>query len=431
MMIVFFMIRYFHFVNIVGVLYPISFLFGITLSLTGKEFTARSGESRVSVNKTARSGSPGIAWHKSYNGSGEESHPHYVIQTKDLGFLMVGETGFVEERTARIFLVKTDRHGDLIWKKEFGRPGYNLGNCVAESADGHYLVAGSLSRDAVLIQVDAATGKTLWTKTWDFGTEDAFEGLTITADGGILATGYRDGLGEGTFMNWGRGLVLKTDARGKEEWRQDLSKYSSSGYRINPSGDGGSLLLCHPRDEETKSHHLLKLDSKGRVLWVRTYNTVYWGFDRKPDGRALLTGHTRKSPLSKNWDVEMTQIDREGNILWTRFFGQPRGYKGKWIHDEVWGVRSSPDGGWLAVAGTGDETRRYEEKGHLTGPSGQWKVYLIKTDGSGNTQWEGVYGNPEVDWAGEDVCVTRDGGALVANDCGAFGFTKIEPFLTK
>ena len=26
-----------------------------------------------------------LDWHKSFNGSGEESHPHYVIQTKDLG----------------------------------------------------------------------------------------------------------------------------------------------------------------------------------------------------------------------------------------------------------------------------------------------------------------------------------------------------------
>ena len=51
---------------------------------------------------------PKLDWHKSYNGSGEESHPHYVIQTKDLGFLMVGETGFVDDRSARIFLVKTD-----------------------------------------------------------------------------------------------------------------------------------------------------------------------------------------------------------------------------------------------------------------------------------------------------------------------------------
>ena len=36
---------------------------------------------------------PKVLWHKSYNGTGEESHPHYVIQTKDLGFLMVGRDG--------------------------------------------------------------------------------------------------------------------------------------------------------------------------------------------------------------------------------------------------------------------------------------------------------------------------------------------------
>ena len=62
-------------------------------------------------------GAPEVEWHKSYNGSGEESHPHYVIQTKDFGFLMVGETGFVEDRSARIFLVKTDRLGKLLWQR--------------------------------------------------------------------------------------------------------------------------------------------------------------------------------------------------------------------------------------------------------------------------------------------------------------------------
>ena len=61
---------------------------------------------------------PQVSWHKSYNGSGEESHPHYVIQTSDLGFLMVGETGSVEDRNAKFFLVKTDQRGKLIWKKE-------------------------------------------------------------------------------------------------------------------------------------------------------------------------------------------------------------------------------------------------------------------------------------------------------------------------
>ena len=125
----------------------------------------------------------------------------------------------------------------------------------------------------------------------------------------------------------------------------------------------------------------------------------------------------------------MKKLDKQGRELWTKFFGQPRGYYGKWIHDEVWGVRATPDGGWLAVAGTGDETRRYEGRGHPSGPSGQWKIYLIKTDAMGNLQWEGVYGSFENDWAGEDVCITADGGALVASDCGAFGFTKLSSFL--
>ena len=371
---------------------------------------------------------PKLDWHKSYNGSGEESHPHYVIQTKDLGFLMVGETGFVDDRSARIFLVKTDSGGKLLWQREFGKRGYNLGNCVAETADRNYLIVGTLNLDAALIKVEAKTGKTLWSKTWNLGSEDSFEGLCLSPDGGILVTGYRNGLAEGTFLNWGRGVLLKTNQYGEEEWRVDLSKYSSSGYRIQQSGRG-FILSCHPKNEESEDYNLLSLDNKGRVQWAKSYGEIYWGFDQKERGEILLAGHTRKTPLSKNLDVQMKSLDKDGREAWTKFFGQPRGYDGKWIHDEVWGVRSTPDGGWLAVAGSGDETRGYEGRGHPSGPSGQWKIYLIKTDSRGKLEWQGVYGSPENDWAGEDICITADGGALVANDCGAFGFTKIESFL--
>jgi len=54
---------------------------------------------------------------------------------------------------------------------------------------------------------------------------------------------------------------------------------------------------------------------------------------------------------------------------------------------------------------------------------------LIKTDSKGTLKWEGIYGIRHGEWAGEDACLTKDGGALVANDCGQFGFTKIKPFL--
>ena len=367
---------------------------------------------------------PEIQWHRAYGGSGEESHPHYIIETRSGDLVMVGETGFVEDASAKILVVKTTSNGKLKWKKEFGDPGYNLGNSVVEAPDGDLVIAGCLDKDAALIKLDAETGSLRWEKTWDWGTEDALEGVDIAKDGGLIATGYRNGLGEGTFLNWGKGVLIKTDQKGTLVWKKNLASYISAGYRVQTVTDG-YVVSGHPRSEEEPDFNLLKVDGKGSVLWAKTYNTIYWGFDMDARGNMLLAGHTRKSPLSKNWDVELTQVDSDGTKDWTQYFGQPRGYDGRWIHDEVWGVRSTPDGGWLAVAGTGDETGRYEGRGHVAGNSGQWKVYLIKTDAEGDLQWEAIYGSPSADWAGEDICLTKDGGAVIANDCGAFGFTKI------
>ena len=380
------------------------------------------------VDETVPRKPPEAEWHMAYSGSGEESHPHYVIETSDSGFLMVGETGFIDDKTARIFVVKTDSSGKLRWKKEFGKRGYNLGNCVVETADNNYVVAGCLDYDAAILKLDAKTGEILWKRTWNLGTEDAFEGIDNTPDGGIIATGYRDGLAENTFLNWGKGVLIKTDPKGNEDWKRDISSHMCSGYRVKTVSDG-FVISGHPHTEGEPDFNLLKTDLAGKILWAKTYNTVYWGFDIDADGNMIQAGHTRKSPLSKNWDVEITKVDQKGKVLWTKYFGQPRGYDGKWIHDEVWGARATPDDGWLIVAGTGDETKKYEGRGHPSGNSGQWKIYLIKTDSKGNLEWEGIFGGRRGDWAGEDVCLTRDGGALVANDCGQFGFTKIKPFL--
>ncbi|MHC4271539.1 MAG: hypothetical protein ACYST2_04420, partial [Planctomycetota bacterium] len=85
---------------------------------------------------------PAMQWHYAYNGSEEESHPHYVIETSDGGFLMVGETGFIDNNSAKIYVVKTNSSGGLLWQKEFGSSGYNLGNGCVETPDGNYVIAG-------------------------------------------------------------------------------------------------------------------------------------------------------------------------------------------------------------------------------------------------------------------------------------------------
>ena len=200
---------------------------------------------------------------------------------------MVGETGFLEDRSAKIFLVKTDSGGKLLWQKEFGKRGYNLGNCVVEADDGNYLIAGTLNFDAALIKVEAKTGKAIWSKTWDLGSEDSFEGLTLSNDGGIVLTGYRDGLAEGTFLNWGKGLVLKTNEYGQEEWHRDLSDFTFPAIESSsPAPDLYSVV--HPKDEESENFNsFLSLDNKGKVRWAKSYGAIYWGFDQNKKGEIL------------------------------------------------------------------------------------------------------------------------------------------------
>ena len=82
------------------------------------------------------------------------------------------------------------------------------------------------------------------------------------------------------------------------------------------------------------------------------------------------------------------------------------------------------------VAGTGDEYSNYSAY-CATGQwrSDQWAAYLIKIDSVGQIEWQTVFQEASgVDWAGEAVLLTADGGALLAIDNGAFGFLKTDPF---
>ena len=90
--------------------------------------------------------------------------------------------------------------------------------------------------------------------------------------------------------------------------------------------------------------------------------------------------------------------------------GNPRGF------DEAWGIKATDDGGCITVAGTGDEYNYSECNGNDC--SDTWNVYLLKYDSIGQLEWETTISSLDVsnyayDWAGEDIDLTDDGGAIV------------------
>lgn len=408
-------------------------LFSTLLMVTFVLLSCNTGEVEISETITtwpeSDSLAPVLLWSRSYGGSEEESHAHYIIETSDRGFVQIGETGFIDDNSAKILIVKTDEAGELLWKKEIGSKGYNLGNSLVEAPNGDIIAVGSLQKDALLVRLDGSSGEILWQKTWDLGTEDAFEGVALSESGGFIVTGYANGLAENTFYNEGEGYLIITDSEGNEIFSKDIKYFLSTGYRVITQVDG-YLIMGMPSLENSSNCKIVKCDFEGTVLWGKALSgsTLFWGFDVDSVGNMYLAGHDTDGPLSDNYDILTVKLSHVGEELWQQWSGQPRGYNSSYIHDETWGLRTTPDGGCIVVAGSGDEYD-YHGIGHPTGSSDRWVTYLIKYDAEGTKEWEKIetgldVWNEEGDWAGEDITLTTDGGFLVAYDNGGFGFAK-------
>ena len=393
------------------------FLFLIPLFL----FISCSGDD-ISPNTLNADLAPVQTWIKSYNGSQEESHGHFITESSDGGFLQVGETGFIPS-SARVFVVKTDAEGDLVWQKEIGVSGHNLGNSITETADG-YLLSVALGRKATLVLLDKGTGDIIWSNEYDPGGTSAIE-QTVVLDDKLYAIGYRDAEDEGnTFYTEGKGHMLILDTSGALLQSVDINDHISHAYRIVQNE--GSLFVSG-LSAGAEEYLLLKINMDGEVIWRRAYggsaSDHCFAMDINTEGDIFLSGHTLSG--TENWDTYTLKLNSEGEILWEAIRGNPRGFNPKYIHDEAWGVRADAQGGCVVVAGTGDEYGIYSKcNGEIC--SDQWEVYLISYREDGAVAWEQTY-RPEEggDWAGEDLCLSAAGDILVAVDNGSFGFLKL------
>jgi len=371
---------------------------------------------------------PQSGWFTSHGGSGEEAHGHFILTCSDGGYLQIGETGFIPN-SAKLLVVKTNQSGSFQWSKEFsGGTGHNLGNSAFEGDDA-YFICGSLNENSTIIKLNKSDGSIVFEKTHDNGGSDAFEHISVTPDG-IIAVGYvqaEDNLN--TFYTEGQGYLTFLDADGNKTNGINLENNMAHAYRIK---NLGSDFVVSGLTEGANDYAVLKIDASGNMIWNKTFggsNSDHcFAMDLSADGGVFLSGHTLSG--TENWDAYTMKIDTDGNQLWETKTGNPRGFDPKYIHDEVWGIKGTNDGGCIIVAGTGDEYSNYKKRcGNNGDDSNTWHVYLVKYDGNGHVQWQKTYSDAEGgDWAGEDIDLTADGGAMVAVDNGSFGFLKISPF---
>lgn len=426
---------------------------------------------------------PSVEWEVSYGileGQNAEAHPHYVLETADGGFLAIGDAigyeegwanapgcappGDEEEAYQKVLLVKVGRDGEKIFQRTYSScPGHQLGNSFYETAD-NYVLCGSAGQRSFLIFADKATGAEVDRWTFDLGSgSSGCEFVSQLSDGRYVVVGFAEAEDpHNSFYAEGVGRIGILAEDGTLEIAEDLPEMAQ-GYRAAPFEGDGLIVAGLGIDNRVFSAALLAISPRGadgppiRVRWSRTYPGSgggdvdhMFGMDLSDNALApavFLTGHT--SSENRNWDTLTMKIDpKTGRELWRRRVGDPRGFDGRFIHDEAWGVRATPDGGCVVVAGTGDEYGEYSEcRGGDCSDS--WKVLLVKFNAAGDVSWTSLFGGPYggsqggpvwqdgawiprgegagelSDWAGEDIALAPGGGAVVAVDNGQFGFLKL------
>jgi hypothetical protein len=379
---------------------------------------------------------PEMEWHKGY-GTDNGEHIHEIMQTSDGGYIGIGQTDEGRGNASDILVVKIDLNGEHRWQRIIGtKDKYDIGICVEEADDG-YLIGGGLyegNQQRYMAKLDYE-GEFTWQNLYKNDRNGMIRGIDVLENGEIVATGYKNSIQPGFIFIADNcdGYIMKTDADGNVIWEKPIS--APQGAKVREELNGSGFVICttiwmndHVNPED---FYLIKTDTEGNEYWNKNYggdsDEHCYDFDLTKDGGYILGGHTRSPSYGVvNWDFLIMKIDNEGNEEWHRTFGQPRGYDPKFIHDEAYGVRQTPDGGYVIVGGTGDEYK-YSESGSPHGDSDIWKVFLVKVNLEGETEWQSVYGSNTEHNAGEYLGLTTDDGYIIGTDSDSAGKENFKP----
>jgi predicted secreted protein len=128
------------------------------------------------------------------------------------------------------------------------------------------------------------------------------------------------------------------------------------------------------------------------------------------DGGYALAGSTQSFGAG-SWDFWLVKTDAAGNAQWNRTYGGTS-------DDEAYALVQTVDGGYALAGYTGSIG------------AGYYDFWLVKTDASGNEQWNKTYGGTGDDDASALV-QTGDGGYALAGRTESFGAGNYDFWLVK
>lgn len=323
-------------------------------------------------------------------------------QTSDRGYIIAGETN------GNAWLIKTDSKSKEQWNMQFAR---GKAVFVKQTSDGGYCLIGEttqygygprigeceddgicwdiwLNIDEIWLVKTDAKGKEQWNRTIrkKYSSGDLGFNVQQTADGGYILATTITSYGHNYTIN--NGWLIKIDGEGNEQWGKSFGGAGNIIYSVQQTADGGYIFAGHGSDDAW----LVKTDAKGNKLWNKTFgginedgaNFVQLDYD----GSYVIGGST-KLYGANNSDGWFIKVDASGNEQWNRTFGGPD-------NDYIMAARQTLDGGYIIVGRT-----NYQ------------KAWLIKTNSDGDEQWNKSFSGINMSYYLNSIQETTDGGYIL------------------
>ena len=292
-------------------------------------------------------GRASAVWNKTYEGTGYPTIG--FIQTSDEGYAIIGHpaNATIDEKYDDFFLTKTDSTGNTQWSKTYSRSNEDRPNTVIQTKDGGYALLGYTS--------ESPRKHNIWLIKVD--SSGLLEWNTTFVNGLVGNALIQTSDGGYVITGWGMNgfLFIKTDNFG------NYQLYEILGNTINTDGDGN--VLC---------------------------NTAY-SIAQTNEGGYIIAGAGQSQNDASNTDVWLIKIDSNAELVWKKEFGGL-------AYDCAYTVIQTKDGGYALLGYTSSYG------------AGKKDVWLIKTDSSGNIEWDETFGGSNDDW----------GSSLVQNDDGGY-----------
>jgi hypothetical protein len=289
-------------------------------------------------------------WTKTIGGA-YSTEGNCVRQTSDGGLIVAGTTISVPGGNPAIYLVKTDANGNEAWSRTLGNPDNAVGHSVLETSDGGFVVVGSTypaghGVDVYLVRTDA-DGDTIWTKALGGEGDDWAESVTLNEDGGFTIAGSTQSFGAGSYDVY----LIRTAATGDTLWTRTFGGPDDDrGYAAQQTSDGGFIVTGGVTSSSVlRGIYLVRTDAGGDTVWTRTIlegenTSAGKSIQQTEDGGYVVAGYT--GSIGAGWDdVLLTRIDASGSTLWIKTFGGPEA-------DDGYSVQQTSDHGFIIAGAT-------------------------------------------------------------------------------